>query len=86
MQIEGPCVGKSEGLTRSKFLGILQTEICSYCINLLTVAFIQTGEAILSYGTPIFKMVVSPTVLVHDVSARAGDVSIGIAVFPVGWI
>ena len=30
-------------------------------------------------------MVVSPAVLVHDVSARAGDVSIGIAVFPIGW-
>ena len=24
--------------------------------------------------------------LVHDVSARAGDVSMGIAVFPIGWI
>ena len=31
-------------------------------------------------------MVVSPTVLAHDVSARAGNVSMGIAVFPIGWI
>ena len=31
-------------------------------------------------------MVVSPAVLAHDVSARAGDVSMGIAVFPIGWI
>ena len=31
-------------------------------------------------------MVVSPAVLVYDVSARAGDVSMGIAVFPIGWI
>ena len=34
--------------------------------------------------TAIFIMVVSPAVLVHDVSARAGDVSMGIAVFPIG--
>ena len=31
-------------------------------------------------------MVLSPKVLAHDVSARAGDVLIGIAVFPIGWI
>ena len=31
-------------------------------------------------------MVDSPAVLVHDVSARAGDVSMGIAVFPIAWI
>ena len=31
-------------------------------------------------------MVVSPAVLPHDVSARAGDVSMGITVFPIGWI
>ena len=31
-------------------------------------------------------MVVSPAVPDHDVSARAGDVSMGIAVFPIGWI
>ena len=36
--------------------------------------------------TAIFIMVVSPVVLAHDVSARAGDVSMGIAVFPIGWI
>ena len=29
-------------------------------------------------------MVVSPALLAHDVSARAGDVSMGIAVFPTG--
>ena len=33
-----------------------------------------------------FLMVVSPAVLAHDVSARAGDVAMGIAVFPIGWI
>ena len=37
-------------------------------------------------GTTIFIMVVSPAVLAHDVSARAGDMSMGIAVFPTGWI
>ena len=31
-------------------------------------------------------MVVSPAVLAHDVSARAGDVSMGITVFLIGWI
>ena len=31
-------------------------------------------------------MVVSPAVLAHDVSARAGDVSMGITVFPIGRI
>ena len=31
-------------------------------------------------------MVFSPAVLANDVSARAGDVSMGIAVFPIGWI
>ena len=31
-------------------------------------------------------MVVSPAVLAHDVSTRAGDVSMGIAVFPNGGI
>ena len=36
--------------------------------------------------TAIFIMVVSPAVLAPDVSARAGDVSTGIAVFPIGWI
>ena len=36
--------------------------------------------------TPNFLLVVSPAVLAHDVSARAIDVSMGIAVFLVGWI
>ena len=31
-------------------------------------------------------MVVSPAVLSHVVSAHASDVSMGIAVFPIGWI
>ena len=31
-------------------------------------------------------MVVSPAVLAHDMPARTGDVSIGVAVFPIGWI
>ena len=35
-------------------------------------------------ATAIFIMVVSPAVLAHDVSARAGDVSMRIAVFPIG--
>ena len=39
-----------------------------------------------STDTAIFIMVVTPAVLTHDVSARAGDVSMGIAVFPIGWI
>ena len=37
-------------------------------------------------ATVIFVMVVSPLVFAHDVSARAGDVSMAIAVFSVGWI
>ena len=31
-------------------------------------------------------MIVSPAVLAHDVSARAGGVLMGIAVFSTGWI
>ena len=31
----------------------------------------------------MFIIVVSPAVLAHDVSARTGDVSMGIAVFPI---
>ena len=34
--------------------------------------------------TAIFILVVSSAVLLHDVSARACDVSMGIAVFPIG--
>ena len=40
----------------------------------------------LSEGHDIFILVVSPAVLLHDVSARAGDVSLGIAVFLIGRI
>ena len=36
--------------------------------------------------TAIFIMVVSSAVLAHDASARASDVSMGIAVCPIGWI
>ena len=39
-----------------------------------------------STSTANFLMVVSPAVLAHDVSARAGDVSMGTNVFPIGWI
>ena len=39
-----------------------------------------------SLNTAIFIMAVSPAVLAHDVSASAGDVSMGIAVFHTGWI
>ena len=41
---------------------------------------------IVNEATANFLMVVIPAVLAHDVSARAGDVSMGIAVFPIGWI
>ena len=34
-------------------------------------------------STAIFILVVSSIVLLHDVSARADDVSMGIAVFPI---
>ena len=37
-------------------------------------------------ATAIFIMYVSAALLAHDVSARAGDVSMGIAVFSIGWI
>ena len=36
--------------------------------------------------TANFLMVVSPAVLAYDVSARASDVLMGIAVFPIGQI
>ena len=36
--------------------------------------------------TANFLTVVSPAVLANDVSARASDVSMGIVVFPIGWI
>ena len=39
-----------------------------------------------NHNTAIFIMVVSPTVLAHDVSARAGDVSVGITIFPVAQV
>ena len=42
------------------------------------------GRTLTTWHTTIFIMVVSPAVLAHDVSARAGDVSMGIAVFPIG--
>ena len=35
-------------------------------------------------ATAIFTLVVSSAVLLHDVSARAGDVSVGIADFSIG--
>ena len=38
-----------------------------------------------SGSTAIFIMVVSPAVLAHDVSAYAGDVSMGITALPIGW-
>ena len=37
-------------------------------------------------NTAIFILVVSSAVLLHDVSARAADVSMGISVFLIGWI
>ena len=40
-------------------------------------------ESRVGNNTAVFIMVVSPAVLAHDVSVRAGDVSMGIAVFPV---
>ena len=44
----------------------------------------MTLEGLNSVCTANFLMVVSPAVFAHDVSARAGDVSMGIAVFPIG--
>ena len=58
----------------------------------------KTLHAIFTFSLKIFKyfsyavntailiMVVSPAVLAHNVSTCAGDVSMRIAVFPVGWI
>ena len=48
-----------------------------WCLNMMRDLF---------YFTAIFIMVYSPAVLAHDVSARTGDVLMGIAVFPIGWI
>ena len=50
--------------------------------NLETSAW-QRWPIVLS-NSAIFKLVVSSAVLLHDVSARAGDVSMGIAVFSIG--
>ena len=36
--------------------------------------------------TVVFILAVSSAVLVHDVSARAADVSMGTAFFFIGWI
>ena len=41
---------------------------------------------LLKFCAAIFIMVVSLVVLAHDVSARASDVSMEIALFPIGWI
>ena len=45
----------------------------------------ENGKFYLGH-TAIFIMVVSPAVLAHDAPARAGDVSMGVAVFPMDWI
>ena len=39
----------------------------------------------MSFVTAIFIMTVSSVVLVVDVSVHASDVSVKVAVFPVGW-
>ena len=45
----------------------------------------ERASATLRFGsTAIFTLVVSSAVLLDDVSARAGDVSMGIAVVPIG--
>ena len=48
----------------------------------------DTPPALRSFNTAIFimPMVVSSAVFAHDVSERAGDVSMGTTVFPIGWI
>ena len=43
------------------------------------------GFCLIRY-TAIFILVVSSAVVLHDVSARAGEVSMGIATFPIGQI
>ena len=60
-------------------------------IYFLNLVFLKTGilknfSHTISTNTVIFIMVVSPAVLAHDVSARAGNVSMGIAVFLIGSI
>ena len=46
-------------------------------LKLLALFFYQSDKA-------IFILVVSSAVLLYDMSARVGDVSMGIAVFPIG--
>ena len=46
--------------------------------------FKATAIFILVVSSAIFILVVSSAVLLHDVSALAGDVSMEIAVFPIG--
>ena len=47
----------------------------------------QLSRMLLNFAlTAIFILAVSSVMLLHDVSARAGDVLMGIAVFPIGCI
>ena len=57
-----------------------------YAHNSVTGVQYMRSNIIWVRSTANFLMVVSPAVLAYDVSARAGDVSMGIAVFPNGWI
>ena len=68
---------------------LLYTNIRSVSDRIMSVSdvketFIIGGNSM--SDTAIFIMVVSPAVLAHDLSARASDVSMGIAVFPIDWI
>ena len=51
--------------------------------NELIRNYFHFGE-VFTGSTVIFILAVSSAVLLHDVSARAGDVSMGITVFPIG--
>ena len=67
-------------------LGLIFLLSCVQVMNSSLNNAILNNNQSKNRNTANFLMVVSPAVLAHDVSARAGDVSMGISVFPIGWI
>ena len=50
IRIQEPCVRKSEGLTRSKILGILQTDVLKYLLNTELFAYVKYFVGIIFCG------------------------------------
>ena len=63
----------------------------SKCYNVMLVFFgvmLSTSSSLTTplnqFDTTIFVLVVCSAVVLHDVSTHAGDVSMGITIFPIG--